>query len=604
MRTSEGGKELSDGELLSRYVSGASPDAFAILVRRHIDFIYSVALRQVRDRHLAHDVTQGVFLIVVRKAPSLTNYKHLGGWLFRTAMLEARNISKRRFREARRLASLHANPQQQDDPMQSQAWKEIEPHLNLALEDLNDAEREAVILRYIQGSPYDRVAAALGISEPAARQRVHRGLERMRTFLSGRGIVASAAGLSGLIKLNAVQAAPAELLPTTLQAAAQLSAQLAKAKGIVALMTALKAKGVAAVLLLGSAVIAAGVVAIIVRHRHAGETLYIDPAPGDRAVVLKQSNESPSLALRPVRRPFQLIPAKSCDDRKGSREVGGFIGYINKGDWLRFDRFDFGTGGMRGGTFEAVVSCPDPYIGNMIQVRQDAPEGPILAMLTVKSTGGYGNWKPQSAAFSGAAPEGIHDIFLVFSGGGWNLDKIRFTLSARSGVQAIPADTFNDARGVQTRGQVIRDTEDGQWARYNGLDFGKGVNAVAITYSCDAAHAGGKIGFRLDQLEGPTVGELSVENTGGFGRFVTRVIPINSIMGSHNVVITFSGKGHGIGNVLDFQFLNRADEVSDRRPDGYVPQRSGTLIGSLAKMVMPTFAPRRPTTMATTQVSH
>src|SRR4051812_25194938 len=94
-------KEISDGELLNKHLSGAAPDAFAMLVRRHINFVYSAALRQVRDRQLAEDVTQNVFLILVRKAATLKSYEQLGGWLFKTALFESGSIVKQRSREAR-----------------------------------------------------------------------------------------------------------------------------------------------------------------------------------------------------------------------------------------------------------------------------------------------------------------------------------------------------------------------------------------------------------------------------------------------------------------------------------------------------------------------
>jgi hypothetical protein len=262
-------------------------------------------------------------------------------------------------------------------------------------------------------------------------------------------------------------------------------------------------------------------------------------------------------AVKPNRLPFQLIPAISHDENRGTRQVGGFIGYINGGDWLRYDRFDFGAaGGARGAAFSAVVACPDQYAGHTIQVRADRVDGPLLGVLKVKSTGGFGNWQPQSVPLTASAvPAGIHDVFLVFSGGGWNLDKIKLTLSARSGTDPILGVSFNEAKGVQTRGGVLCDTEDGHWARYDGLDFDSGVNAVAITFSCDGAHPGGKIALRLDRIDGPLLAELPVESTRSWGRFVTRLLAIDTVAGSHNVFLTFSGQGRGLANVSRFQFF-------------------------------------------------
>ena len=99
--------DKDDHELLALVQEGSHP-AFAELVRRHVDFVYSAALRMVRDSHLAEDVTQGVFVSLAKNAAQLTDRPVLTGWLHRTAQNIAaqtvRTDARRRAREQKTAA--------------------------------------------------------------------------------------------------------------------------------------------------------------------------------------------------------------------------------------------------------------------------------------------------------------------------------------------------------------------------------------------------------------------------------------------------------------------------------------------------------------------
>src|SRR5262245_37818808 len=138
---------LDDMDLLREYASRQSEAAFETLVRRHINLVHSAALRKVRDPALASEVTQTVFLILARKARSISSRTILAGWLYRTAHFTAARALRGEFR--RRRHELEAAQMQPDPP--DPAWERISPFLEDAMSQLGEADRNAVLLRYFEG---------------------------------------------------------------------------------------------------------------------------------------------------------------------------------------------------------------------------------------------------------------------------------------------------------------------------------------------------------------------------------------------------------------------------------------------------------------------
>lgn len=214
--------DQTDSLLLKAYVERGLEAAFNELVHRHVDLVYSAAIRMVRDPHLAEDVTQGAFIALARQASELVERATLAGWLHRTAQNIAaqtvRTIERRRAREQEAFAM---NEQISTSP--DVWWEQIEPHLDAALGELIDADRDAVVLRYFHKKSTAEIATILGVSDDAAQKRVSRAVEKLREVLAKNKITIGPGSLGILISANAVQAAPLGLAAKILAATSELS---------------------------------------------------------------------------------------------------------------------------------------------------------------------------------------------------------------------------------------------------------------------------------------------------------------------------------------------------------------------------------------------
>jgi RNA polymerase sigma factor (sigma-70 family) len=238
---------MDDAILLGRYVETGCQESFEQIVTRHSGWVFSLSLRAVRDRHLAEDVTQAVFLILARKAKTIRAGTPLSGWLFKASRFAVSDALKRRTRMKNRenrfaeFFKATAGADGGDGLLDSAVADDVSQTLDEAVACLSETDRQAILLRFFEGKSLAEVGAILGTSEEAAKKRVARAVERLRKYFASRGAIVPIAVL--LLLLAGRSASAAGFVPATVfPAAAGHSLAQVIAEGALKLMAQAQAK--------------------------------------------------------------------------------------------------------------------------------------------------------------------------------------------------------------------------------------------------------------------------------------------------------------------------------------------------------------------------
>ena len=302
-------QDLADTELLRQYIEQDSEAAFATLVTRHINLVYSVALRTTGHRAAAEEITQVVFIILARKARALRKETILSGWLYQTARLAAANFQRGEIRRVGREQEAYmqslSSETNRSHPGAGEvgAWRQVEPLLDDAMGQLNQKERNAIVLRFFEGKSYHDVGAAFGGSENAAKKRVIHGLEKLRKIFAKQGVTSTTAIIAGVISANSLQAAPAALTKSVMAVALAKGATasistLTLLQGALKIMawTKMKTVAVAGVVL----VLAAGTTGLVIKHeRRAHQALLVAASSGESSIQSLQGRWTGSNTAHP-----------------------------------------------------------------------------------------------------------------------------------------------------------------------------------------------------------------------------------------------------------------------------------------------------------------
>jgi RNA polymerase sigma factor (sigma-70 family) len=247
----------NDWALLEAYATRRDEAAFQDLVRRHVDVVYGAARRMLGGPgEEAEDVTQAVFLLLARKAGGIRRNGALVGWLFRVTWYCCANVRKSEGRRRRREKEV-AVQDAAIERLQEDLW----PVLDEGLAGLSERERQAVLVRYLEGKTARETGVVLGISEEAAEKRVERGVAKLRGYFAKCGY-AVPVGAAVAVLSGEVQAAPAGLAGSIGSGVGVSGKGAAIAKGAAAMMKWASMKMAAAAAALMIALAGAGVIAV------------------------------------------------------------------------------------------------------------------------------------------------------------------------------------------------------------------------------------------------------------------------------------------------------------------------------------------------------
>lgn len=171
-----------DGELVRAALDG-SEVAFRELVRRYQDSLYRHAERMTGRSDDAEDIVQAAFVKAYHSLRSCRQPDRIGGWLFRICANACKDHQKAKRRAHLSLDQVPALAAEGGNPEAALDRTDMREAIDLALAELAPDQREAFLLKHIEGRSYDEMSELLGVSVPALKMRVHRAREELQDLL-------------------------------------------------------------------------------------------------------------------------------------------------------------------------------------------------------------------------------------------------------------------------------------------------------------------------------------------------------------------------------------------------------------------------------------
>ncbi len=190
-------RDLSDSDLLERFIAEDDEAAFTLLVQRHGGMVLHVCRRVLHDAHLAEEAFQATFVVLGRQASSIRKRRSLASWLHGVALKVA--LKARQRAATRRHRETEAGAMRRSETIDDATWEELRGILDEELAALPEKPRAAVILHYLEGKTHAQAAGELGCAKSTLQSYLERGRERLRERLTQRGLTLSAAAVAAAL---------------------------------------------------------------------------------------------------------------------------------------------------------------------------------------------------------------------------------------------------------------------------------------------------------------------------------------------------------------------------------------------------------------------
>jgi RNA polymerase sigma factor (sigma-70 family) len=222
------GEEVSDGQLLERFVHRRDDRAFAALLDRHGPLVLGVCRRVLRHAQDAEDAFQATFLILARRAASIRRPGAVASWLYEVAYRVA--LKARAAVGRQRLLKKQVENMAHTDPLAAAASGELRAIVDEELSRLPEKYRAPLVLCYLQGHSNEEAGRRLGWTKGTVSGRLARARALLRGRLARRGLAVPA----GLLVPALAQSAAGAAVPAALAAATTRAALLFGAGGATA----------------------------------------------------------------------------------------------------------------------------------------------------------------------------------------------------------------------------------------------------------------------------------------------------------------------------------------------------------------------------------